>query len=106
MMKAVKVEELACVSAMAADIWRECYASILSGEQIEYMLDVFLSIDALKKQILEGGYEYFFIEYEGKKAGFAGVRVEETLSEQIIYSKRLQRKGTLPYSARCSREKM
>ena len=76
MMKAVKVEELACVSAMAADIWRECYASILSGEQIEYMLDVFLSIDALKKQILEGGYEYFFIEYEGKKAGFVGVRVE------------------------------
>jgi ribosomal protein S18 acetylase RimI-like enzyme len=72
-----KDKDLALLASMAGAIWRECYASILSSEQIEYMLSKFLSADVLSRQMAEDGYEYYFVECDGERVGFVGIKAEE-----------------------------
>lgn len=69
----VQIKEL---GALAKEIWNEHYIKILPQEQIDYMLDKFLSYDAINHQIHEG-YEYYFIEYNGQNAGFLGFCLKE-----------------------------
>ena len=47
------------VSALADEIWHEHFSSILSTEQIDYMLEKFLSPEALADQI-NHDYEFFY----------------------------------------------
>lgn len=58
---------------LADVIWRECYADILSGAQIDYMLTHFQSADALERQIAEG-YRYFFVRDNGAAYGYFAVK--------------------------------
>ena len=48
------------VSAVADDIWHEHFTPIIGKEQVDYMLEKFLSPDALIEQI-NAGYEYFHL---------------------------------------------
>lgn len=66
-------ELILSVSAMAEEIWHEHYDKIIGNKQVDYMLEKFLSPDALRSQIEEEGYEYFLISYEYTFAGFAGI---------------------------------
>lgn len=64
------------VSALADEIWHEHFSTILTTEQIDYMLEKFLSPEALAEQI-NNDYEYFLFSYEYTFAGFAGIREED-----------------------------
>lgn len=64
------------VSALADEIWHEHFTPIIGTEQVEYMLDKFLSPEALAEQI-NSGYEYFLFSYEYTFAGFAGIHEED-----------------------------
>lgn len=64
------------VATMADEIWHEYFASLLSPEQIDYMLDKFLSFDALLRQIADG-YEYFLLISDYTFVGFFGIHEEE-----------------------------
>lgn len=61
------------LAEMASGIWRECFAEILSAEQIEYMLERFQSADAMRRQS-EEGCRYYTILSGGEIAGYAGIR--------------------------------
>ena len=63
------------LSAVADDIWHEYFTPILGTAQVDYMLEKFLSPDALIEQI-NNGYEYFVFSYEYTFAGFAGIKEE------------------------------
>ncbi len=64
------------LSAVADDIWHEYFTPIIGEAQVDYMLEKFLSPDALIEQI-NSGYEYFLFSYEYTFAGFAGVHEED-----------------------------
>ena len=67
-------EDIVDLSELAGEIWREFFPGLITKEQVEYMLDMFLSPEALKEQI-EAGTEAFFIEDEdGNDIGFTVVR--------------------------------
>ncbi|WP_141503079.1 GNAT family N-acetyltransferase [Paenibacillus luteus] len=70
-------EEIAEVAEIAAEIWREYYVSIITIEQIEYMISKFQSISAIEDQIYHQGYEYYFIHNDESVAGYMSVRQEE-----------------------------
>ena len=57
---------------VAEEIWREHYIPIIGEKQVEYMLEKFLSAEALVEQI-NSGYEYFLLSYDYTFAGFAGI---------------------------------
>lgn len=63
------------VTAVADEIWHEHFPAILSEEQIDYMLEKFLSPEALVEQI-NSGYQYYLFSFEYTFAGFAAVHKE------------------------------
>jgi diamine N-acetyltransferase len=64
-------EDLATISALAGRIWRAHYPSILSAEQIEYMLGWMYDVRQLRRDVERGvAYELLF---DGERAlGFCG----------------------------------
>jgi len=72
-MAQVQQKELA---ELASIIWNEYYVSLLSQKQIDYMLEQFQSVQAIREQIKQG-YQYYFIEHEGSAMGYAAVKQEQ-----------------------------
>lgn len=71
-------EETAEVARLAAEIWREYYVSIITIEQIDYMIGKFQSVPAITNQIHHQGYEYYlFHNGEGSTAGYMSAKQEE-----------------------------
>ena len=62
--------------AVADEIWHEHFTPIIGEEQVDYMLEKFLSPDPLVEQI-NSGYEYFLFSYDYTFAGFAGIHEED-----------------------------
>ena len=83
---------------VAEEIWREHYISIIGEEQVEYMLEKFLSADALVEQI-NSGYEYFLMSYDYTFAGFAAVKEEngELFLSKLYVDKDFRKKGIGSY---------
>lgn len=65
------------LSAIADEIWHEHFTPIIGEAQVNYMLQKFLSPEALIEQI-NNGYEYFLFSYEYTFAGFAGIHEEDS----------------------------
>lgn len=57
------------MSALAKLIWKEYYEPILPEGQTDYMLGLFLSPEAIKKQS-EENKRWFFVRYDGEDIGF------------------------------------
>lgn len=69
--------ELPIIKQLALDIWPVTYASILSPEQLNYMLDLFYSLAALEKDYNKQGYFFFILNIENEDAGYAGLELKE-----------------------------
>ena len=83
---------------VAEEIWREHYIPIIGEKQVEYMLEKFLSAEALVEQI-NSGYEYFLLSYDYTFAGFAGIKEEGGklfLSKLYLYNE-FRGKGIASY---------
>jgi ribosomal protein S18 acetylase RimI-like enzyme len=61
---------------LASLIWKEHYTPIIGIEQVDYMLDKFQSVNAIKKQIEEGA-EYYLISHEESQVGYISVSKKE-----------------------------
>ena len=70
-------DEIATVSSLAQDIWHECYREILSTQQIDYMLDKYLIVKEITKQIRQEGYLYYLLKIDENDAGYLCIHVEE-----------------------------
>ena len=65
-------EDITIIQQLAYAIWTEVYSTIISAEQIEYMLDTRYNIQSLKKQMKDG--QQFFIAKDGtENVGYAAV---------------------------------
>ncbi|NQX45023.1 GNAT family N-acetyltransferase [Paenibacillus tritici] len=71
-------EETAEVAQLAAQIWREYYITLITSQQIEYMLGKYQSVPAITQQIHDQGYEYYLIHNgEGSTVGYLSARQDE-----------------------------
>jgi len=87
--KVATEDKVARLAELASEIWHEYFISIISVEQINYMLGKFQSVAAITDQISDQGYEYFFMEVDGQIVGYAGVKQAEGklfLSKFYIHS--------------------
>lgn len=64
-------EKLKTFAALADEIWHEYFASLLCGEQIDYMVKKFQSYEVVKSQIA-GGYNYYLIKKGEEICGYTG----------------------------------
>ena len=67
-------EDLRELAKIANEVWHQHFITILSLEQIDYMVDKFQSEPAMTKQIKKDGYEYYFLVEKGKNIGYTGFR--------------------------------
>ena len=89
---AENIKELA---ALASEIWHEYWPGLLSLEQIDYMVNKFQSETAVKEQIKNENYTYFFIVYNGIKAGYTGLSLKDDylFLSKIYIKKDFRHKG-------------
>ncbi|GIP14442.1 hypothetical protein J40TS1_00840 [Paenibacillus montaniterrae] len=73
---ATSTEQLQQLAKLAAQIWNEYFIAIISQQQIDYMLDRFQSFTALKQQIEQQSYQYYFIVHDQETVGYTGVKQE------------------------------
>ncbi len=95
----VSDEDVNNLSVMAREIWTEAFGKLLSPEQLEYMLEKFLSPESIKKSVADG-ITYEFIEFKGEDAGFFAYRREEEkmFLSKIYVRKNLRGKGLASYA--------
>lgn len=67
-------EDINRLAILADDIWHQCFVSILTLDQIDYMVDKFQSVPAMTQQIVNEGYEYYFIAMSGEEVGYTGIK--------------------------------
>lgn len=85
----VRDGEIHALAEMASGIWHECFTEILSKEQIDYMVEMFQSEDAMRKQITEDGYRYYRILADGETAGYTAIRPQgDRLFVSKVYLKK------------------
>src|SRR3954469_18346915 len=88
-------EDIALIYRLAESIWKKHYISIISMEQIEYMLGNMYSAESLRKQMDEG--HVFTLAYEnGTAVGYISVSTPDRRNyflHKFYVSMREQRKG-------------
>lgn len=67
-------DQIESLAAMADDIWHEYFPVILSGGQIDYMVQTFQSAQAIAEQMARQGYLYYFLELDGTDIGYTSIR--------------------------------
>lgn len=72
---AKKLNDLEQISHLANVIWHEHYISMISVEQIEYMLIKYNSVQAIEAQINEGVL-FFYITFDDIPVGYIAVKKE------------------------------
>ena len=65
-----QIKELA---DLASSIWHEYWTCLLSPEQIDYMVENFQSENAIKEQIENENYTYYFIKSDNENGGYFGI---------------------------------
>ena len=86
-------EDIMECAALAAEIWNQHFSSILSQEQIDYMVSRFQSENALRSQINEEGYSYYFFNEDGNRVGYFGIcpKEDNTMFLSKIYMRKSSR---------------
>jgi len=87
--KVATEDEVVSLAELASEVWHEYFIAIISIEQINYMLEKFQSVAAISDQISNQGYEYFFMNVDGQRVGYVGIRQAEGklfLSKFYIHS--------------------
>lgn len=69
-------EAITELARTAAEIWQEYYISIITMDQIEYMIGKYQSVPAVLDQIDNQGYVYYGMYDEGGIAGYLSVKEE------------------------------
>ena len=84
MIKVSTDEQLKKLAEKANIVWHEFFPCILTEGQIDYMVEKFQSYSAMKNQMENDGYEYYFITTDDKILGYTGIKKEE---ERLFLSK-------------------
>lgn len=58
------------IAKLAETIWHEHYEPILGVDQVNYMVEHFQSLRAMKDQIANQGYRYRGVFHQGKLCGY------------------------------------
>lgn len=68
------VHDIDALAQLAYDIWFEYWPQFIGEDQTRYMVEQFQSSCALERDIIERGYEYFFVlDSAGKTVGYVGI---------------------------------
>ncbi len=80
--------EIEQLSILAKEIWNQHYSPIIGRDQVDYMIKLLQSKEAIKEDIEKKDYQYYFIDKNNKKIGyFAIVSKDNSLFLSKLYIK-------------------
>ena len=92
-----ELKDISTIQDLAKRSWEVAYADILKQEQIDYMLDLMYSEEALTKHFENPNYHYYLIQEDDQFLGFVGfefhLEPETTKLHRIYFLKEAQGKG-------------
>lgn len=68
--------DIPVIHRLAAAVFPETYRTILSREQIDYMMEWMYSPESLRRQMEEEGHRYYIAYEECEAAGYVSIRQE------------------------------
>ena len=81
-----KTEDIPLIAQLAKTIWHEHYTSIISIDQITYMLDMMYSYPSLQEQMTTKEHDFYLIEQGTEKIGFISVsKMENDIHSYFIH---------------------
>ena len=90
-------KDISVIQDLAKKSWSFAYADILEQDQIDYMLDLMYSEEALTKHFENPNYHYYLIQEDDQFLGFVGFEfhqeAETTKLHRIYFLKEAQGKG-------------
>ncbi len=95
----IKAEEkdISIIQDLAEKSWNFAYADILKSEQIDYMLDLMYSTDAIRIHLQNPNFHYYLIKENDEFLGFIGFEFHQELGttklHRIYFLKEAQGKG-------------
>lgn len=98
--KKAGTNDIPLIRELTFRVWPQTYASILSQEQIDYMLEMMYSAGSLQKQITQDGCQFIIVYEDGNPVGFASYNEEEPQRwklNKIYILQNQQGKGTGKY---------
>jgi Sortase and related acyltransferases len=98
--KKAGTNDIPLIRELTFRVWPQTYASILTQEQIDYMLEMMYSENSLQKQMTKDGCQFVIVYEDGNPVGFASYNEEEPRRWKLnkIYILRNQQgKGTGKY---------
>ena len=69
--------DICLIRELTFRVWPQTYASILSREQIDYMLEMMYSESSLQKQMTNDGCQFIIVYNDGNPVGFASYNEDE-----------------------------
>lgn len=92
--------DLTRLARLAKEIWHQHFITILTVDQIDYMVNKFQSLPAMTNQINQEGYEYYFIVSKGQEVGYTGVKKDHSklFLSKLYLQKEHRGKGYASYT--------
>ena len=78
--KKATTADIPLIRKLSETIWKDHYTSIISLEQIEYMLDKMYSPENLREEINTPRYEYHLAMLDGKPGGYMAISSESEVN--------------------------
>jgi diamine N-acetyltransferase len=77
------VNDIDTIHQLAHNIWPAAYKEILSKEQMDYMLDMMYSHEALQYQLETQKHEFFLASDHDRPTGFASIQPKYKVSQAL-----------------------
>lgn len=79
-------EQVERLARLADEIWHEYWPALIGPAQTDYMVEQFQSLDAIRRDMAEHAYEYWFVRTtdDGRIAGYTGGHVEPETNRFFI----------------------
>ena len=82
--KKISIDAIPVVQGLSREIWNKVYPSIISQEQIDYMLEMMYSKESLEKQMTEMDHHFFLLYSEGMPVGFASYSIKSNQEPHTV----------------------
>lgn len=81
-----KIDDIPLIAKLAETIWHQHYPSIISIEQIAYMLDMMYSDKSLKEQMTVKSTDFYFVNQANSNIGFIAVsKIDHSEHDYFIH---------------------
>ena len=65
------LDDINTIGFLAQQIWPDTYGTILPGEQLQFMMNLFYSPASLRQQMVEQRHQFLLVEQDEEAIGFA-----------------------------------